>query len=141
MNVNKKIILGGKEVSLRIDDIEGKNTFPELLKKFISERGKILSRRVTGTSAKYQRELVKAIKNGKTIVVTTQVPNEGSDISLYEVGNLIKKTAGLLESYDMTTEACLAKLMWVLAQTDDPKEIKKLFYTPVANDMLQTKPE
>lgn len=31
MNVNKKIILGGKEVSLRIDDIEGKNTFPEFL--------------------------------------------------------------------------------------------------------------
>ena len=89
----------------------------------------------------YFNEIMKAIKNGKTIVVTTQVPNEGSDISLYEVGNLIKKTAGLLESYDMTTEACLAKLMWVLAQAKDPREIKKLFYTPVANDMLQTKPE
>jgi len=37
----------------------------ELLRKFISERGKILSRRITGTSAKYQRELVKAIKNAR----------------------------------------------------------------------------
>ena len=89
----------------------------------------------------YFNEIMKAIKNGKTIVVTTQVPNEGSDISLYEVGYVIKKSAGLLESYDMTTEACLAKLMWVLAQTKDPAEIKKLFYTPVAHDMLQTKPE
>ena len=89
----------------------------------------------------YFNEIMKAIANGKTIVVTTQVPNEGSDISLYEVGNLIKKTAGLLESYDMTTEACLAKLMWVLAQTKDPQEIKALFYTPVANDMLQNEPE
>ena len=34
----------------------------ELLKKFISERGKILPRRVTGTSAKYQRMLTTAIK-------------------------------------------------------------------------------
>lgn len=34
----------------------------DLLKKFISERGKILPRRVTGTSAKYQRKLTLAIK-------------------------------------------------------------------------------
>ena len=34
----------------------------DLLKKFISERGKILPRRVTGTSAKYQRRLTSAIK-------------------------------------------------------------------------------
>ena len=34
----------------------------DLLKKFISERGKILPRRVTGTSAKYQRKLTSAIK-------------------------------------------------------------------------------
>ncbi|WP_277584075.1 30S ribosomal protein S18 [Psychrobacillus antarcticus] len=34
----------------------------DLLKKFVSERGKILPRRVTGTSAKYQRKLTRAIK-------------------------------------------------------------------------------
>ena len=34
----------------------------DLLKKFISERGIILPRRVTGTSAKYQRKLTSAIK-------------------------------------------------------------------------------
>ncbi|HLG27424.1 MAG TPA: 30S ribosomal protein S18 [Paenisporosarcina sp.] len=34
----------------------------DLLKKFVSERGKILPRRVTGTSAKYQRKLTSAIK-------------------------------------------------------------------------------
>ena len=32
------------------------------LRKFISERGKILPRRVTGTCAKHQRELTTAIK-------------------------------------------------------------------------------
>jgi small subunit ribosomal protein S18 len=45
----------------KIEHIDFKDA--ELLKRFITERGKILSRRVTGTSAKYQRELVKAIKN------------------------------------------------------------------------------
>ncbi|AEI46440.1 30S ribosomal protein S18 [Paenibacillus mucilaginosus] len=39
----------------------------ETLKKFISERGKILPRRVTGTSAKYQRALTIAIKRSRQI--------------------------------------------------------------------------
>ena len=37
----------------------------ELLKKFITERGKILPRRVTGTSAKWQRPLAQAIKRAR----------------------------------------------------------------------------
>lgn len=37
----------------------------ELLKKFISDKGKILPRRATGTSAKYQRELATAIKRAR----------------------------------------------------------------------------
>lgn len=37
----------------------------ELLKKYISDRGKILPRRVTGTSAKWQRQLAVAIKRAR----------------------------------------------------------------------------
>ncbi|HHU56131.1 MAG TPA: 30S ribosomal protein S18 [Acholeplasmataceae bacterium] len=37
----------------------------ELLKRFISDRGKILPRRVTGTKAKYQRKLATAIKRAR----------------------------------------------------------------------------
>ena len=37
----------------------------ELLKRFVSANGKIIPRRVTGTSAKYQRMLAKAIKNAR----------------------------------------------------------------------------
>ena len=36
-----------------------------LLRKFISERGKILPRRRTGTCAKYQRPLARAIKQAR----------------------------------------------------------------------------
>ena len=37
----------------------------DLLKKFISDRGKILPRRITGTKAIYQRELAVAIKRAR----------------------------------------------------------------------------
>ncbi|HET7616452.1 MAG TPA: 30S ribosomal protein S18 [Bacillales bacterium] len=41
----------------------------DLLKRFVSERGKILPRRVTGTSAKYQRPLTKAIKRARQMAL------------------------------------------------------------------------
>ncbi|RAV19488.1 30S ribosomal protein S18 [Paenibacillus contaminans] len=41
----------------------------DTLRKFISERGKILPRRVTGTSAKYQRMLTIAIKRSRQIAL------------------------------------------------------------------------
>lgn len=37
----------------------------ELLRRFVSDRGKILPRRVTGTKAIYQRELAVAIKRAR----------------------------------------------------------------------------
>ncbi len=47
----------------KITEIDYKNV--ELLKRFVTPNGKITSRRVTGTSAKYQRELAVAIKNAR----------------------------------------------------------------------------
>ncbi|GAA0334718.1 30S ribosomal protein S18 [Bacillus carboniphilus] len=48
----------------------------DLLKKFISERGKILPRRVTGTNAKYQRKLTAAIKRARTMALLPYVSGE-----------------------------------------------------------------
>ena len=39
------------------------------LRKFISERGKILPRRITGTCAKHQRELCKAVKRARMLAL------------------------------------------------------------------------
>ena len=47
----------------KIDYIDYKDTAK--LKKFISERGKILPRRISGTCAKHQRELNTAIKRAR----------------------------------------------------------------------------
>ena len=43
------------------------------LHKFISERAKILPRRVTGTCAKHQRELTTAIKRARQIAILPYV--------------------------------------------------------------------
>jgi small subunit ribosomal protein S18 len=46
----------------------------ELLSRFINETGKIRPRRQTGTCAKHQREVAKAIKNARHIAL---MPFEG----------------------------------------------------------------
>lgn len=76
------------------------------------------------------------ISKGKTVVMTTQVPNEGSDMNIYKVGFNLKSQVNILEAYDMITEAVVCKLMWILGQTKEPEEIEKLFYTTVSNDIL-----
>lgn len=76
------------------------------------------------------------LDDGKTVVLTTQVENEGSDLSVYHVGSSIKRNLPILEAYDMTTEAVIAKLMWILSQTTERDEVARLFYTPVACDIL-----
>ena len=48
----------------------------ELLKRFISANGKIIPRRVTGTSAKYQRLLAKAIKRARQMALVPDVGDE-----------------------------------------------------------------
>jgi small subunit ribosomal protein S18 len=42
---------------------------PRTLRYFISERGKIIPRRITGTCAKHQRGLTTAIKRARTIAL------------------------------------------------------------------------
>lgn len=73
---------------------------------------------------------------GKTLVVTTQVQSEGSDMNVYRVGRGLKKRFSLLESYDMTYESILTKLMWILSQTDKAEKIQEMFYKPVNHDLV-----
>ncbi len=46
---------------------------PEFLKKFLNEQGKILPRRITGTSLKYQRKVAQAIKRARHLALLPYV--------------------------------------------------------------------
>ncbi len=73
---------------------------------------------------------------GKIVVIATQVMLEGSDAEVYEVGFKAINHYNVLQAFDMTVEAACVKLMHILAQTKDFEEVKRAFYTPVANDIL-----
>lgn len=90
----------------------------------------------TYESGDFHKSIERLIHSGKTVVMTTQVTNEGSNMSVYEVGKTIKKEFGLIEAYDMTLEATVTKLMWILGQTKDPETIRELFHTTINRDML-----
>lgn len=84
----------------------------------------------------FYQQIKRAVERRKLIVMTTQVPNEGSDLSVYRVGSILKNSLRVLEAHDMTSEAVLAKLMWVLGETDDFDRAEALFYRPVHHDTL-----
>jgi small subunit ribosomal protein S18 len=46
---------------------------PDFLKKFLNEQGKILPRRITGTSLKYQRKVSKAVKRARHLALLPYV--------------------------------------------------------------------
>jgi small subunit ribosomal protein S18 len=51
----------------KVNDVDYKDV--NRLRKYISERGKILPRRITGNCAHHQRQLTKAIKRARSIAL------------------------------------------------------------------------
>jgi len=49
----------------------------DLLRKFVTERGKILPRRITGLTAKQQRDLTVAIKRARILALLPFINQEG----------------------------------------------------------------
>lgn len=66
------------------------------------------------------------ILKGIPVVITSQCLYEKSDFSKYETGRRLKEK-GAIEAFDMTSEAAVTKLMWVLGQTRNPDEVKQYF--------------
>ena len=90
-----------------------------------------------GEEGEFAKAMAHWLESGKTIVMMTQVPYEGSDMSVYQVGQQVKEKYRLIEAYNMTLEAAATKLMWVLGQTKDPEKVRELFYKPVQHDLIR----
>ena len=84
----------------------------------------------------FLEKLSSLTEKGKIVVIATQVMLEGSDMNIYEVGIKAFKNYKILQSYDMTIESVITKLMWIMAITKDFEKIKKRFYTPVNDDIF-----
>lgn len=84
----------------------------------------------------FLEKLENLTRKGKIVVIATQVMLEGSDAEIYEVGCRAVKEYNVLQAYDMTVEAAVAKLMWILAQTREFAAVKEQFYTRINNDIL-----
>jgi L-asparaginase len=83
----------------------------------------------------FLNQVERLAERGKILTVATQVKNEGSDLSVYEVGLRAARRVPLLQSMDMTVETVVTKLMWILSITKVFKEVEKLFYSPVNDDI------
>lgn len=73
-------------------------------------------------------ELQRIVDAGIAVVISSQCLYERSDLSIYETGQMALKN-GVIQAYDMTTEAVVTKLMWALGRTDNVKKVREIFST------------
>jgi small subunit ribosomal protein S18 len=65
LEVRKKKYCRFKKARIKFVDYKD----PEFLKKFLNEQGKILPRRITGTSVKFQKKVATAVKRARHLAL------------------------------------------------------------------------
>ncbi len=78
--------------------------------------------------------LKKAIDSGKVIVDISQCKVGTVELGRYETSKQLKDI-GVANGYDMTFEAAVTKMMYLLGQTDDTNEVKRLLETDLRGEL------
>ena len=81
-------------------------------------------------------KLKEYLDDGNVAIIGTQVEREGSNLDVYEVGKRLSTFDGVMEARSMTLESTFAKTMWILAQTKDKAEFRRLFYKQICFDVI-----
>jgi glutamyl-tRNA(Gln) amidotransferase subunit D len=98
-------------------------------------KGMVISGSGLGHVNKEMVQLIKkACDNGTVVVMTSQCLGGLTNLNIYSTGRDIL-TAGAISVSDMLPETAYVKLMWVLANSKDAEEAKKLMVTPLAGEM------
>ncbi|HEY3421032.1 MAG TPA: Glu-tRNA(Gln) amidotransferase subunit GatD [Methanomassiliicoccales archaeon] len=78
----------------------------------------------------------KAVKAGTNVVMTSQCLYGRVNLNVYNTGrDLI--TAGAIPAEDMLPETAYVKLMWVLGQTSDDGEVRRLMMTDLRGEITE----
>lgn len=76
------------------------------------------------------------MERGIPVVLTSQCLYEQSTPDIYEVSRPLKDI-GIISAGDMTTEAAITKLMWVLGHTKELEEVRKLMQTNLIGELTK----
>ncbi|OQB23457.1 MAG: L-asparaginase 1 [Firmicutes bacterium ADurb.Bin182] len=83
--------------------------------------------------------IAKLISKNIPVVITSQCLYEISTPDLYEVSSALSKSK-VISANDMTTEAAVTKLMWILGKTTDMDEIRKMMHTSFCGEITEPVP-
>lgn len=72
---------------------------------------------------------------GILVVVGTQALYEGTDLGLYTVGHALVEKRCCIQSFDMTSEAAIVKLMYALGRYQDAGQAEQEFLRPIGGDI------
>lgn len=89
---------------------------------------------IPGSDLSLPPVLEKAISGGTTVVVCSQCPQGSVHLGAYETGAALAR-AGAVSGYNITTEAAVTKLLWLLSQGKSQAEIKILMELPVCGEL------
>ena len=107
---------------------------PALLSAYEGYRGLVISGTGLGhTSAEMIAGIRSLTDAGTTVVMTSQCLNGRVCDRVYDTGRDLL-AAGVIEGEEMLPEVAYVKLMWVLGQTDDMDEIRRLMQTPLRGE-------
>ncbi|MER2146943.1 MAG: asparaginase, partial [Aerococcus urinaeequi] len=85
----------------------------------------------------YAGQIRAAVNQGKYVILTTQVPMEGSDYEVYAVGQSILGENHIIETANITSEALVMKAMWALGNSEDFDHFKAMIQRPIDYDYLK----
>ena len=86
-----------------------------------------------------RRNHLEAIKHlmdhGLPVILTSQCLYEQSTPDIYEVSRPLREL-GIISAGDMTTEAAITKLMWVLGRTDEIEKVRELMQKNIVGELM-----